>query len=47
MDLSFFVVCHDMRKLLDDSLLHISHAFPVFAHYVWRLGAIVNMKVQH
>jgi hypothetical protein len=40
-------VCDEMKKLLADSLLHISQAFPLFAHYVWRLGAIISTRHQY
>lgn len=29
-------------RLLDDSLLHISGEFPLFAQYVWHIGGLLR-----
>ncbi|XP_013408038.1 meiosis-specific protein MEI4 isoform X2 [Lingula anatina] len=31
-----------MQEILTNCLLHISEEFPLFAHYVWRLGALID-----
>ena len=39
-NLSYDAMC-DIRCQLENSLLHISNDFPLFAHYVWALNALI------
>lgn len=35
-----------METELEDSLLHISQSFPLFTHFVWEIGALVQCLKQ-
>lgn len=34
--------CREVALLLSESLLHISQNFPIFAHYIWHIGELVE-----
>ena len=35
-------VVENIGRLLDDTLLHISDTFPLFAQYVWHIGGLLQ-----